>query len=93
VIILPDRVWDGWWREEGHSLSTADLDAVFEAAPDVLVVGTGAFNLMKVPASTRTELGKRHIDLHVANTNKAIQLYADLAAGGKRVVAALHLSC
>jgi hypothetical protein len=93
VIILPDRVWDGWWREEGHRLSVADLDAALKADPDILIVGTGVFSLMKVPAATRVEVEKRHIDLHIANTNKATKLYNDLAVGDKRVVAALHLSC
>jgi hypothetical protein len=93
VIILPDRVWDGWWRQEGHNLSVADLHEALNATPDVLVVGTGAFNLMKVPAPTRDEVEGRRIDLHVVNTKKAIKLYNDLAAGGKRIVAALHLSC
>jgi hypothetical protein len=41
VIILPDRVVGGWWRKEGHLLSLDDLQAVIEAAPEVLVVGQG----------------------------------------------------
>ncbi|MBN1579064.1 MAG: hypothetical protein JXA89_00060 [Anaerolineae bacterium] len=93
VIMLPDRVWDGWWRKEGHNLSVADLDTALQAEPDILVVGTGAFNLMKVPASTRAELEKRHIDLHITNTSKAVRLYNDLAVGDRRIAAALHLSC
>jgi hypothetical protein len=93
VIILPDRVWDGWWREEGHALSVADLDVALEANPDLLVVGSGSFGLMKVSPETRAEVNARGIELHVAKTKKATQLYNTFARRGARVVAALHLSC
>lgn len=43
VIIFPDKVLDGWWRKNGHSLHLQDLKKVLEAEPkpEVLVVGTG----------------------------------------------------
>ena len=62
VVILPGRVWDGWWREQGHRLAVADLGQVFDAQPEVVVVGTGFFGLMQVPAETREELEKQGIE-------------------------------
>jgi len=53
LIILPDRVDAGWWRKEGHNLCVEDIEQAMSANPDVLVVGTGADGLMKVPDDTR----------------------------------------
>ncbi|RLI41160.1 hypothetical protein DRO69_11945, partial [Candidatus Bathyarchaeota archaeon] len=45
VIVLPEKVIDGWWRKEGHSLHMEDLKEVIEREPkpEVLVVGTGYY--------------------------------------------------
>ena len=52
-IILPDRVVGGWWCKEGHALHPDNLDVVFEAAPEVCVVGQGASGRIQVPHETR----------------------------------------
>jgi hypothetical protein len=93
LIIAPDGVHSGWWREEGHRLSIPDLDEVFKAAPEVLVVGTGKMGLMRVPAETSREIERRGIELHVSPTGKAWGLYNRLQSSGRRVVAAFHLTC
>ena len=93
IIMARDRVWDGWWREEGHRLSIADLEQAFTMEPEILVVGTGSFGLMNVPNETRKEIERRGIELHVLRTGKAYELYNRLELGGRRVVAALHLAC
>ena len=31
VIVTPERVIDGWWRQQGHALAVADLDDVVAA--------------------------------------------------------------
>jgi hypothetical protein len=93
LILSRDRVWEGWWREQGHRLSVADLKDVFEAAPEVLVVGTGTMGRMRVPVETRQEIERRGIELHVLPTGKACDLYNELEAGDGKVVAALHLTC
>jgi hypothetical protein len=93
VILTPGQVWDGWWRERGHSLSLTDLEKAFQAHPGVLIVGTGAMGRMRVPAETRQEVERRGIELHVLPTGKAWALYNELEPGGRKVVAALHLAC
>jgi len=92
VIILPDQVIGGWWRKEGHVLHPEDLEAVFEAAPQVLVVGQGAYGKMRVTPETRKALSAAGIELVAAPTEKACQTYNTLQE--RRVVAAaLHLTC
>jgi hypothetical protein len=93
VLILPDRVWDGWWRATGHRLGIEDLDEALKSGVEVLVVGTGLFGLMSVPAETSKELEKRGIELHTMPTPKAWALFNELRSRECRVAAALHLSC
>jgi hypothetical protein len=92
LIILPSRVVPNWWREEGHNLSVADLEAVFEARPEVLVVGTGANDRMDVPQETRDALAHAGIALIAEPSAEACQSYNRLCSE-KRAAAALHLTC
>jgi len=93
LILLPDGVRGNWWREQGHSLSVADLAEVFEAAPEVLVVGTGAHGMMRVPEETRRALEASGIEPRVERTADAVESYNRLAAEGRRLAGAFHLTC
>ena len=92
LIIFPDRVQDHWWRKEGHKLSIDDLKDVWQAEPEVLIVGTGYYGFMKVPSEVKDQLTARNVELLVENTKDAWQTYNRLASK-KRVVAAFHLTC
>jgi hypothetical protein len=92
VIILPDRVIGGWWRKEGHALHPEDLEAVFEAAPEVLVVGQGASGLMRATEETAQVLQTAGIELVVLPTRKAVETYNAMREE-RAVAAALHLTC
>ena len=92
VIILPDRVISNWWRDEGHTLQTQDLDAVFEADVDVLVVGQGAYGRMSVPQETRQAMEAAEIKVVAHDTEEACQMYNRRQENGD-VAAALHLTC
>lgn len=94
VIIHPSGVLSPWWRLEGHRLQAADLDGAFEAAPDTLVVGTGYHCRMAVPRELVDYVKAKGVDLHVAPSTEAVELFNKLDSDPqKRVVAALHLSC
>jgi len=92
VIILPDRVLRGWWRKQGHLLQPDDLDAVFEAAPDLLVVGQGAYGRMQVASGTRRALQAAGIELLAFRTEEACRTY-NVQRELETVAAALHLTC
>lgn len=93
LIVFPDRVESGWWRVEGHRLRVEDLKDVLVFEPEVLVVGTGAFGLMKVTDEVEKALAERGIQLVARKTADACNVYNELVREGKRVVAALHLTC
>lgn len=92
LILLPNRIVSDWWRQEGHSLSIEDLDDVFDAGPDVLVVGTGAYGAMKVPPETRRALKEAEIDLEIAKTGDAWERYNELQTR-RNAAGAFHLTC
>ena len=92
VIILPYRVLGGWWRKEGHVLHPDDLKTVFDAMPEVLVVGQGAYGKMKVAPETRQALQAASIELVALPTKEACQTYNRLREL-QTVAAALHLTC
>ena len=92
LVLLPDRVVTNWWRKDGHRLGAADLAEVLNAAPEALVVGTGAYGLMRVPEETRQAIEAANIQLHVARTGKAWQLYNDLQ-DRHRTAGAFHIAC
>jgi len=92
VIIYPDRVDSSWWRKEGHNLHIADLKDVINAKPEILVVGTGSPGLMKVPKETISHLESKGIEVHVALTAKAVEIFNKLQSD-KKVIAAVHLTC
>lgn len=95
VIIFLDRVQDGWWRQEGHVLHLEDLRQVLDAKvpPDVLVVGIGYSGAMRISNEVITELGSRNIRVIACPTKQACQAFDEISKAGRRVVAALHLTC
>jgi len=92
VIIYPDHVYDHWWRKEGHKLSIDDLKEVWQAKPEVLVIGTGHDGLMNVPDEVKEHVASRDIELIVESTKEAYKTYNRIAST-KRTVAAFHLTC
>jgi len=92
VIIYPERVDSSWWRKQGHSLHIVDLKDVIPAGPEILIVGTGHSGGMVVPEETLSYLKSKGIDVHIARTDKAVELFNKFQKN-KKTIAALHLTC
>jgi len=92
LILLPDRVVPDWWRKQGHRLDVQDLEAVFDARPEVLVVGTGAHGRMEVPHETRRALEEAGVSLRIASTAEAWRTYNELRQQ-RETAGAFHLTC
>ncbi len=93
VIISKTEIKPNWWREEGHKLHMEDLDFVFRHDPEILVIGTGANNRMKVPEQLIEELRTKNIEVIVKNTTEAVKTYNDLVEKKEGVFGAFHLTC
>lgn len=92
VIIFPDKVKDNWWRKEGHALHIEDIETVVEDNPEVLIVGTGKYGILKVLPETKKYIESKGIELIVEPTDKACEMYNEVSKD-KKAVAALHLTC
>jgi hypothetical protein len=93
LIILPESVRANWWRRRGHEVCVDDLEEVLAASPEVVVVGTGAYGAVKVLDEARRALTEAGAELIAEPTGAAWQTFSRLQAEGRRVVAALHLTC
>ena len=93
MITANGLIVQDWWREEGHSLSAADLTAVLDSQPRVLVIGTGFFGRMHVPDETRRRLESNDIRLVIDRTGKATEAFNRLSEENQRVAGAFHLTC
>jgi hypothetical protein len=93
LIIFPNRMKGDWWRKEGHRLHIEDIEEVVEERPEVLVVGTGYWGLMRVPAETKKYIEERGIEFIIQPTKQACRTYNKLIQSRKRVIAVFHLSC
>ncbi len=91
--IINGEVLPNWWRKEGHRLALEDIADVIQAQPEVLVVGTGAYGVMKVPEAVKKALEEKGIKLEAYPTAKAAARFNELFAAGKRVAGAFHLTC
>jgi len=93
LIIFPDRIKAHWWRDNGHTLRTTDLQDVIEYKPELLVVGTGASGRMQTELQTRDTLGQEGIRYVEAQTGDARKIFNEEMEKGTRVVGAFHLTC
>lgn len=92
LVLLPDRLITGWWRQEGHLLQVADLAEVLRAGVQLLVIGQGAYGRMQVAAEVQEVLENAGIRWIALPTGEACQEY-NLTAHQQQVAAALHLTC
>lgn len=93
IIVFPDHIKDNWWREEGHRLKPEDIEEVIAFRPEILVVGQGAFGRMRITDEVEELMREKGIVLIVGKTGFAKDAFNRLIKEGKRVVAALHLTC
>ena len=94
VILLRGKVRSPWWRSAGgHIYAPADLEEVVAAAPEIVVLGTGHFGRVKVLDETLKVFADAESEVIVEKTSRAVETFNQLAAAGRNVAAALHLTC
>ncbi len=93
LILYPDRIEQDWWRKKGHDLQVEDLSGLAGIPVDALIIGTGAHGAMQVSEEAERWLDEKGIVWEAHPTGTACDRYNALVDKGKRVVAALHLTC
>lgn len=91
LIILPNRIIENWWREEGHLLKLSDIFEVFEIKPEFLIIGQGAYGLMKISEEVIDKLNEYKIKYYTSNTFEAVKKFNELNIQKK--VGVFHLTC
>ncbi|MDD5014136.1 MAG: MTH938/NDUFAF3 family protein [Atribacterota bacterium] len=93
LIIFKDRICDNWWRKESHNLCMDDIEEIINKKPDILIIGTGYFGLMKVPKELIENIKLSGIkQVMVEKTGDACTEYNKLYKKNN-IIAAFHLTC
>lgn len=92
LIIFPTRIFSPWWRKFGHMLQLGDLEEVFAADPEILIIGTGFLGAMKVAQEVKELAIQQGIQLHIQKSTKAVKLFNELSPN-HNTIAAFHLTC
>ena len=93
VKIIGEKIVPNWWRREGHHLYPEDIEDILASGCEVLVVGTGAYGVMKVDPKVKEACAGRGIRLEASKTAQAVKRFNELAAQGAKVAGAFHLTC
>jgi hypothetical protein len=92
LIIYPDHINSSWRRKTGHLLTESDIKEILDFKSDLLIIGTGAYGLMKVDDNLKEKLKALGIEFVIKKTAEAVEEYNKINKD-KRVVCALHLTC
>ncbi len=93
VKIIKDQIVPNWWRKEGHHLYPEDIEDILASDCEVLVVGTGAYGVMKVDPLVQEACARKGIKLEAYKTAEAAKRFNQLAEQGVKVAGAFHLTC
>jgi len=93
IVVFHKKVRPNWIRIKGHTLELADIKEVIDYNPETLIIGTGAYESMTVPSSTKDALSKRKIKLITEDTKKACALFNEYIKNNSKTVGAFHLTC
>ncbi len=88
------RAWD--WRETGThhepGIQPADVEELLDRGAEVVVLSRGHYERLRTCAETLKLLEERGVEVHLLQTEKAVNLYNELA-GKARVAALIHSTC
>lgn len=90
VVVSKSSV-ESWWRKQSHNVEPADVKAVVEKRPAIVVIGTGYSGVMRVSEETKRFIEGTGIKLVVEKTAEAVKTFNQTKEKDK--VALLHLTC
>lgn len=89
------REWD--WNETGTrhkpGIQKADTEELITNGAKVIVLSKGVYERLQVPETTRQYLEQQDIEVHIAQTEEAVNIYNRLAKEGKAVGGLFHSTC
>jgi len=89
--------WKGevlkWQRKESHWVDLEDLEIALKNQPEVIIIGTGAYGVAEVSDKVKEKLENLKIELVIASTKEAIEVFEEKIRTQKKVVGLFHLTC
>lgn len=79
-----------WFREKTHHVGLDEIEPLVGEDTEVVIVGTGWHNAVKVDDAVRDLEG---YDVRILPTPKAFELFNRLVSAGRRVVMLAHSTC
>ncbi len=91
IIILPNNQILSWWRKSGHNVVNEDLEKIYKSKPEIIILGTGKYGIMKVSDEVYQYCRKHNIKLIAKDTQAAIEIFNNEKSTSKS--AGFHLTC
>jgi hypothetical protein len=82
-----------WKYKEHHTVLIEDLAELIKAKPELIIVGTGAYGIVKVLPDVKRSLEAKNIALICLPTDEACDEYNKAFESKRRVAAILHSTC
>ncbi|TCV97350.1 uncharacterized protein EC912_101350 [Luteibacter rhizovicinus] len=90
VLLTPERVVEDWGVTDAKAMTLAQVDAIAELKPEVVLLGTGERQIFP-SAEIMAAFLRRGIGIEVMTNGSAARTYSLLAGEGRRVLAAFIL--
>ncbi len=86
--------WDGeiYPRESSHTFSKGELIDLLLKGPEIIIVGTGTADLVKIEKDVEKTARSKNIELIVKKTPEAIEEFNKISKN-KKVIAVIHVTC
>lgn len=78
-----------WEKPENQSFDIKDLQELIDFKPEVLVIGTGAAGLLKIPDAVRRFVMENGISFHTGKTQDMVKKINELDKNKKKIAAIL----
>jgi len=76
-----------------HVLSAEELTDLLDENPDIIIVGRGQSNMLKVGEDAAQLLSAKNVSLRDSPTPQAIEEFNELKDQGKKLAAIIHITC
>jgi hypothetical protein len=78
---------------ENHIIELNDFTDFIEKKPEYIIIGTGAYGVLRVPDEIKEYIESAGIKLIIEKTGDACDTYNNLIKKNKKVCALLHDTC
>jgi FlaA1/EpsC-like NDP-sugar epimerase len=88
ITISPQRCL--WFRDKSHLISIDEVEDLLTSDVEILIIGTGWQNQVKVDPAIQ---GMKGIEIHILSTPDAFKLFNKFRAEGRTIALIAHSTC